>query len=489
MNEATKRLNAVWVTFILLLTYLFIATGKITHKDLFLETPVKLPILNVDVPLLGYFIAAPVFVLAVHFYFLIQLRGLAAKFGEYDAVLSNLPDTEHGQVERLRHRIDNSLFAQILGGPPSAASFFLRSVAVLTVVILPIMLLLSIQLTFLAYQNVIITNIHRGLIFVDVVMLVFYFGTSAGLFKGASGVLLGRKSAVMVRRLGGEFLAVWHWGEDVLLVLSVAFVAGASILGSWFVAVLPSEPSYYPEPTRAWLQADADPVHQGPSSWFSNRLVLPDQNLIEGFDLEKAKVTRSLRGRHFVSAIFDRTDLRRADFTGADLSFASFQGAKLEKAQFDCAYSDSGGFSCTQLQEARFDQAEMLDASLWGAKMMGASIDGTNLERASLVNAQLQGASLNSARLVAADLSSAGMDGASLSGADLTATSLSLASMRGADFGNAWMFGLVADGARVQDASFEAAQMQGASLQKANFRGTKFQKMAVYGTDVSGSLF
>src|SRR3984893_19290957 len=79
VNEAAKRLNAVWVTFILLMTYLFIATGKITHKDLFLETPVKLPVLGVDVPLLGYFIAAPVFILAVHFYFLIQLRGLATK--------------------------------------------------------------------------------------------------------------------------------------------------------------------------------------------------------------------------------------------------------------------------------------------------------------------------------------------------------------------------------------------------------------------------
>ena len=83
MNEAAKRLNTVWVTFILLMTYLFIATGKITHKDLFLETPVKLPVLSVDVPLLGYFIAAPVFIVAVHSYFLVQLRGLAAKFREY----------------------------------------------------------------------------------------------------------------------------------------------------------------------------------------------------------------------------------------------------------------------------------------------------------------------------------------------------------------------------------------------------------------------
>jgi hypothetical protein len=127
VNEAAKRLNAVWVTFILVMTYLFITTGKITHKDLFLETPVKLPILNVDVPLLGYFIAAPVFVLAVHFYFLIQLRGLAAKFGEYDAVLSELPAADLTQTERLRHRIDNSIFAQTLGGQHEPAGRFYQT--------------------------------------------------------------------------------------------------------------------------------------------------------------------------------------------------------------------------------------------------------------------------------------------------------------------------------------------------------------------------
>jgi hypothetical protein len=297
VNEAAKRLNAVWVTFILLMTYFFIATGKITHKDLFLETPVKLPVLGVDVPLLGYFIAAPVFIVAVHFYFLIQLRGLAEKFREYDAVLLDLPEMDRGQAERLRHRIDNSLFAQIFGGPRGAASFFVRLIAVLTAAVLPILLLLFVQLTFLAYQNATLTNIHRALIFFDVVLIMVYFAASDPLLLSArrrhrsEGTRRG-----WLARLREAFSAARHLGVTILLLLTYTAAAAMSIAVSIFAAVLPSEPRDYSTATHALFEADADPVHQGASSWFSNRLVLPDQNLIEGFDLDKGSHARCAGG-------------------------------------------------------------------------------------------------------------------------------------------------------------------------------------------------
>jgi len=475
VNEAAKRLNAVWVTFILLMAYIFIATGKITHKDLFLETPVKLPVLGVDVPLLGYFIAAPVFILAMHFYLLVQLRGLAAKFGEYNAVLLALPETAPGHVERLRHRIDNSLFAQAIAGHPDVTRSVLRVVAVLTGAMLPILLLLAIQLWFLPYQNSDVTNIHRAAILADVVLL--------------AGFGLERMARAWHRPFANIRSAAWYRRGRTILGASVCAVALGSLWASWFVAILPSESYYFPTFTRAWFEADADPVHQGPSSWFSNRLVLPDQNLIEGFDLDKVKITRSLRGRHFVGAIFDRADLRQADFTAADLRFASLRGARLTKARLGCAYSDSGNSLCTRLQEALFVGADLRDASLLGANMMGASLDWANLTGASLFAASLEGASLNFTGLAAATLSGAVMDGASLSNANLIGTALSGTFVRGADFTNASLIGAVLYGVRAHDASFKSAQIQGASLQFATFVGAKFVKTSIYGADVSDSRF
>src|SRR5262245_30301247 len=43
----------LWLSYLFALFYLLIAAGGVTHRDLFLESPVKLPFLNVDLPLRG----------------------------------------------------------------------------------------------------------------------------------------------------------------------------------------------------------------------------------------------------------------------------------------------------------------------------------------------------------------------------------------------------------------------------------------------------
>ncbi len=40
----------LWISYLFVLFYLLIAAGSVTHKDLFFETPVKLPFLGVDLP-------------------------------------------------------------------------------------------------------------------------------------------------------------------------------------------------------------------------------------------------------------------------------------------------------------------------------------------------------------------------------------------------------------------------------------------------------
>ena len=76
VNEAAGKSRGLWLGFIALLAYLFIAVGAVTHRDLLLENPVRLPVLNVDLPLLGFFGVAPVFFLINHFFLLLQLTYL-----------------------------------------------------------------------------------------------------------------------------------------------------------------------------------------------------------------------------------------------------------------------------------------------------------------------------------------------------------------------------------------------------------------------------
>src|SRR5450631_2839482 len=57
--EAAGVCATLWFSYLLVLLYLFVAAGEVTHRDLFLENPVKLPFLSVDLPLVGFFVFGP----------------------------------------------------------------------------------------------------------------------------------------------------------------------------------------------------------------------------------------------------------------------------------------------------------------------------------------------------------------------------------------------------------------------------------------------
>jgi hypothetical protein len=61
VNDAAGRASNLWISFVFFATLIAITTGTVTHKHLFLELPLKLPVLNVDLPLMGYFFAVPLF--------------------------------------------------------------------------------------------------------------------------------------------------------------------------------------------------------------------------------------------------------------------------------------------------------------------------------------------------------------------------------------------------------------------------------------------
>jgi len=56
LNDASGKASGLWITFITFELYLAIAFGSVGHRDLFLETPIKLPVLNVELSMLGFFV-------------------------------------------------------------------------------------------------------------------------------------------------------------------------------------------------------------------------------------------------------------------------------------------------------------------------------------------------------------------------------------------------------------------------------------------------
>src|SRR5215469_2168834 len=85
--DAASVGGGLWLSYLFVLLYLLIAVGSVTHRDLFLESPVKLPFLSVELPLLGFFWLGPLIFLIVHAYVLLHFVLLAGKVGYFNEEL------------------------------------------------------------------------------------------------------------------------------------------------------------------------------------------------------------------------------------------------------------------------------------------------------------------------------------------------------------------------------------------------------------------
>jgi hypothetical protein len=105
--------GGLWYSYLFVLLYLLITVGSITHRDLFLESRVKLPFLDVDLPLLGFFALGPAIFLIVHAYVLLHFVLLAGKVGYFNAELqAQIADKEVRW--RLRRQLPSNIFVQSL---------------------------------------------------------------------------------------------------------------------------------------------------------------------------------------------------------------------------------------------------------------------------------------------------------------------------------------------------------------------------------------
>ena len=458
VGDAATVSGGLWLSYIFAFFYLAIAAGAVTHTDLFLESPVKLPFLNVDLPLLGFFVLGPLLFLVVHAYTLLHFSLLAGKIGAFDDAL-RIQVTDEDVRARLRRQLPSNIFVQFLAGPrevrAGAIGLLLRGIAWLSLVIGPVSLLVFFQLQFLPFHSWPISWWQRLAVLLDLLLLWLLWPPVA------------RGTTTSLRwcdfRRGSVLTCLAASLVPVLLVFAIA-----TFPGEWLEEKLPPV-RYIPiswalkkwaSPHELLLGGGVDPVTQRPTSFWSNRLLLARIDVIDHAKLDSdakisaISVTVSLRGRPLEGAVLDDADLRKADFTGARLQGASFWNAHLQGARFFRA----------QLQGALFDGAHLQGAQFLGAQLQGAEFVGAQLQGASFSNAQLQGASLSLAQLQGAYLGLAQLQGTSLDHAHLQGASLGGAQLEGASLLNAQLQGSSLDGAQLQGASLDGAGLQSAAL-------------------------
>ncbi|PPD01834.1 MAG: hypothetical protein CTY31_03635 [Hyphomicrobium sp.] len=466
VNSASATVNTAWLIFIAIMAYVLIAVAGVTHKDLLLETPVALPIMQVSIPLRQFFTFIPIVLVLFHLGVVAQLVLLARKTIEFHHAVRLLESSDQ-RMHPLRLELHNFFFVQAIAGPDRSRviSAFLHGMSWLTTMIFPVLLLLYIQVSFLPVHDVTTAWVHRLALVFDLFVL-FLIGTF--LLRAESSFFEAMTLNARAHPVNVAFTSA--------VMFFVAFV-------SFFVATVPDERLDRtarvlfgaPEPKLGQDTTVIDGGYAFPmlasadTGWlfgmFPRNLLVTDADLVIDRDVEPGEATLNLRGRDLRYARLDRSDLHQGDLTGADLSHASLVGADLRGISLTCSDLNSaadgksrGSVGCAMARQANFSQARLDSAELSGADM---------------TEARFQDASLGSARLVRATLTAAQFDGAHLNGADLDG-----ALLQGADF----------EAADLRAANLSLARLEGAVLRRATLEGANLFRATLWGADLTTAI-
>lgn len=495
VNSASDTANTAWLIFLGIMAYFTIAVAGVSHKDLLLETPVSLPIMQVQIQQSLFFQFAPVILVLFHVGVVAQLVLLSRKTLEFDHAVRSLEMTDR-RYHPLRLELHNFFFVQAVAGPHRShvMSVFLHGMSWLTLVVLPVVILLFIQLSYLPYHDIEVTWTHRICLVLDIAMLVLI-----GIF--------------LLRIEASFFSAFWR----TTVSSPIAFLVTTGVLlavtfFSFFVATVPGEG--LDRVTQALTRADrrSDGLRAGNgfalpfvraradgTLWgrFHRNLVVTDQDIVPKRAYAADETSISLRGRDLRFAKLDRSGLRRADLTGADLEGASLVGVDLTEARMACAdvselilSEDRDKARCVKASFAIMTRALLTGARLGGIDLTGARLDEVSLDGADLSYAIATGANFSNAHLERADMTGGvQLQGANLLVAQLQGANLLGALMHGADLSSASLQGAILthahlQGAILRDADLEAADLQYANLQRADLSGARVRAADLRGATV-----
>ena len=530
LADAVTTSAALWITFLTFATYLAIAVGSVTHRQLFLAEPVRLPLLNVDLPLVSFFLISPILLLIFHIYLVTNLKLTADNVRLYRSLMdrSSFSDLEK---DGLLLELPNFTLVQILSPPRfnsrGVSRCLMLSIMWISLLIAPILIMLMIQIQFLPYHHSGVTWAHRAVLGIDLAMLWIVW------------------PRVME--------APWRARAE-LFKPAVAFALTCVVLAfSMFVATYPAEAINRSSLAQAMqvprgpdpLAPAVPPGIRAPWRWtplhdllfagmiddftgkrkslWSDTLILSDQDFVD-FDRLKevgealvtldwtepwqAERVKSFRRRDLQGAVFARADLRFADFSGADLTDADFTDALLDGALFGCRNSErpdptrrsaaepaerpsilGSSEECTRMEGAILESVRATGASFEGALLQHARMTNGQFERAifdeaSLQFSQLQFADLSGASLWNARLQKVQLQGATMKGADLSSANLIAADMQGVDLSGATVEHAQLVGADLTRTTLLGSSLVGARLQGARLEGAEFD-----GVDVSGASF
>lgn len=484
INGNANVARTVIALLLLLALYLFLTLVASTDKNLLLDGQVLLPQLGVGLAVsISYVLAPPVF-LYLHLHAMLVLATLTRQMRTFDALVRP-GDGQEAQAYRAALGGDSALAWNWLSAfpfiqmyvPNSGMAVVSLTLVWLTVSVIPLLLLIAIDLSFLRYQSWPITLFHHSILVLDF-LVVQHFLTRFqwGLARCSPTRQLRALLVRYLRRLVTPPRVPWVYGAlkrvryapslcTLLLIAAYAHppsfdlatvdndrarIWGEPMLGFWSSA-LSGHNILDAGPCEWWgLGCRYLDVREGQPVAFDGSSVSDAASSPEGrHGLERSDLARrdfrfarihsvrlaeadlrhtDLRGAELDGSILRRADLSDADLTGARLRYADLQGANLHRAKFNAV-----NLYKADLRGAQMSTAQFMGADLHRAQLAGADMSLTCLAGSRLMSAGLQGVNLGGAYLQGADLTGAMLHGANITRAKLHGVSFGLAVLDGAN--------------------------------------------------------
>jgi uncharacterized protein YjbI with pentapeptide repeats len=454
--EATSNAQKLFIAILGGCLYSWLTIG--TTKDAALLTnsaSSPLPIIGTALPIVGFYLVAPVVLLALYFYFHLNMQRLWEALADLPAVFPDGRPLDKMADPWLLNGLVRAHFFRLRNERPPLSRMQQWLSILLAWWVVPATLFVFWG-RYLSRHDALGTFLHVGLLASSIGGGWMFYRLARATLRGAP-----RKPFVWTR--------AW---KDGRAYKRIAGVFGACVLGVIFylmsVDAIEVDQRYYGRSGlwrlvtpvlqeigfRPFANIAREDVSTKPSNWTGDVKEYP---LVKGAHLPLANMQH---------AYAELTFLVNADMRGANLSNAYLSGANLARADLSLA--------------------EMPWADLPAANLSGANLSRTNLSYANLTDADLSGANLSHVNLSKANLLRANLSRANLSDATLDAD-FSKANLSEANLSNACLWNANLSDANLSHAHLSSANFPPRPLSNATLSNTKLDEAYLEGVDLRGT--